>query len=577
MKKKNISTIISVIFAIVSYISLIYTGNIKSYDFISLIIFCFICIIFFKYFKLSRKNKDLILISLFLSLLLVFGSLCLELIDSRNVSVFNQLLTMKSIITFIGNFGFIYTILTFLMPKLLKLSITTEKQKKLRSKKVFLISLIILIICWLPYFLSFFPATISPDGMGIFYKSQSHLVMMDNHTFAYAIFLRVCCIIGEFLFNSTDGVLATCTFIQLFLMATIFASLITFLYKKNINKKVIIGVMIYFAINPLFGYYSVVMWKDILFSCFVVLLTISCYNMIEHRNKLTKKDYISFILSSFLVIFFRNNAIYMYFILAIITFIFFRKYYKQFILIFILIIGTYFVVKGPVFDYFNIYKSGSAEYLAMPMQQIGRMVYKGVDLTKKEEKMISKVLDVDIMKDAYNPRWSDGIKFNKDFNIRPFNENKGDYLKLWLELVVKYPKVALEAYSISTLGYWYPNIVDRAYENSIVENNYGIKMKPKAPQTIQKYVAFMGRRDIPVVSLLVSIGLMMWLVFLSIYIIIKNKKYNYLYIYVPVIGTWLTLLIASPVYNEVRYIYSLFTTLPLLLLCPYMIKDKNNK
>lgn len=574
MKKKNISTIISVIFAIVSYISLIYTGNIKSYDFISLIIFCFICIIFFKYFKLSRKNKDLILISLFLSLLLVFGSLCLELIDSRNVSVFNQLLTMKSIITFIGNFGFIYTILTFLMPKLLKLGITTEKQKKLRSKKVFLISLIILIICWLPYFLSFFPATISPDGMGIFYKSQSHLVMMDNHTFAYAIFLRVCCIIGEFLFNSTDGVLATCTFIQLFLMATIFASLITFLYKKNINKKVIIGVMIYFAINPLFGYYSVVMWKDILFSCFVVLLTISCYNMIEHRNKLTKKDYISFILSSFLVIFFRNNAIYMYFILAIITFIFFRKYYKQFILIFILIIGTYFVVKGPVFDYFNIYKSGSAEYLAMPMQQIGRMVYKGVDLTKKEEKMISKVLDVDIMKDAYNPRWSDGIKFNKDFNIRPFNENKGDYLKLWLELVVKYPKVTLEAYSISTLGYWYPNIVDRAYENSIVENNYGIKMKPKAPQAIQKYVAFMGRRDIPIVSLLVSIGLMMWLVFLSIYIIIKNKKYNYLYIYVPVIGTWLTLLIASPVYNEVRYIYSLFTTLPLLLLCPYMIKDK---
>ena len=93
MKKKNISTIISVIFAIVSYISLIYTGNIKSYDFISLIIFCFICIIFFKYFKLSRKNKDLILISLFLSFLLVFGSLCLELIDSRNVSFFNQLLT----------------------------------------------------------------------------------------------------------------------------------------------------------------------------------------------------------------------------------------------------------------------------------------------------------------------------------------------------------------------------------------------------------------------------------------------------------------------------------------------------
>lgn len=577
MNKKTVNTIISVLFAIISYISLVYTGNIKSYDFISLLVFGFICVAFLKYFKFSKKNRDLIFISTIFSFLLVYGSLCLEFIDSRNISIFNQLITFKSIITFIGNFGFIYSALNFSMPKLLKLNIIDKKKEKFSSKKVFIISLIILIICWLPYFLSFFPATISPDGMGIFYKSQSQLVMMDNHTFAYAIFLRVCCIIGKLLFNSTEGVLATCTFIQLFLMAVIFATLITFLYKKNINKKVIIGVMLYFVLNPLFGYYSVVMWKDVLFSCFVILLTISCYNMVEHKDSLRKKDYISFIITSFLVIFFRNNAIYMYFILAIVTFMFFRKYYKQFILIFVFVIGSYFVIKGPVFDYFNIYKSGSAEYLAMPMQQIGRMVYKGVDLTKKEEKMISKVLDVDIMKDAYNPRWSDGIKFNKNFNIRPFNENKGDYFKLWLELVVKYPKVAVEAYSISTLGYWYPNIVDRAYENSIVENDYGIKMKPKAPKAIQNYVEFMGRRDIPIVSLLVSIGLMMWLVFLSIYIIIKNKKYNYLYIYVPVIGTWITLLIASPVYNEVRYIYSLFTALPLLLLCPYMIKNKNNK
>ena len=45
--------------------------------------------------------------------------------------------------------------------------------------------------------------------------------------------------------------------------------------------------------------------------------------------KFNKKDFIPFIISSLLVIFFRNNAIYMYFILAILTFVFFKKYYKQ--------------------------------------------------------------------------------------------------------------------------------------------------------------------------------------------------------------------------------------------------------
>lgn len=232
------------------------------------------------------------------------------------------------------------------------------------------------------------------------------------------------------------------------------------------------------------------------------------------------------------------------------------------------------MIKGPVFNYLDVYKSGSAEYLAIPMQQIGRMVYKGIELTEQEEKMISKVLDVDIMKDAYNPRWSDGIKFNDNFNIEPFNKNKFNYLKLWLQLVIKHPKTALEAYSISTLGYWYPNIEARAYENSIVENNYGIEMQPQAPKIVQDFVSFMGIRDLPIISLLISIGLIMWLVFLSIYILIKKKKLGYLYIYIPVLGIWLTLLVASPVYNELRYIYALFTTLPILLLCPYIIKKK---
>lgn len=574
MKNKNIVRFISIIFAILSYITLISTSNLKSYDVGSLIIFIFLSTIFLKYFKFKKELKDIIFISIILSFLLVFGSLCLEFIDSRSISVFEKLLTIESVIALLGNFGLIYTTLNIFVPKLLKLTIIDNKEQKIKPIIFFIISTLVLIICWLPYFLSFFPATISPDGIGIFYKSQTHLVMMDNHTFAYAIFLRVCCIIGKFLFHSTTGMIATATFIQLFLMAIIFSTLLTFLYKRKVNNKILIAVMIYFGINPLFGYYSVVMWKDVLFSGFMVLFTISCYKMIENKDNITKKEYISFIITSFLIIFFRNNAIYMYLILTALTFIFFKKYYKKFIFIFIFIIGSYFIIKGPVFNYLDIYKSGSAEYLAMPMQQIGRMVYKNVDLTKKEKNMISKVLDVDIMKDSYNPRWSDGIKFNKNFNIKPFNNNKSAYLKLWLNLVIKHPKTATEAYAISTLGYWYPNIEDRAYENSIVENDYKIKMQPKAPKIIQSYVLMMGNRNLPIISLLVSIGLMIWLVFLSIYIIIKKKKFKYLYTYIPVLGIWITLLIASPVYNEVRYIYSLFTTLPLLLLCPYMVREK---
>lgn len=571
--KKDLNNIIKILFAFISFKTIIDLNSLTSYSVLSLIIFIFLVYLFMKYFIISKDKKDIILLSLFFSFLLVIGNLCLNFIDSRNISIFKELLSVKSFIYFFGYFSIFNIFFNLIIPKLLKLNIL-KKNNKLNFRQIFIITFLILILSWLPYFLAFFPATISPDGIGLFHKSQSFLVMMDNHTFAYAIFLRICCIIGNFLFSSTTGTIATITVIQTSIMASIFSYLVAFLYQRNVNKKIIIGVILYFALSPIFGYYSVVMWKDVLFSGFVVLLSIACYKLAEKKDKLTKKEYLPFIFSSFLVLFFRNNAIYMYFILAILTFIFYKKYLKQFAIIFLIIIGGFYLIKGPIFDYFDIYKSGSAEYLAIPMQQIGRMVYKDVKLTKKEEKMISKILDVEIMKDAYNPRWSDGIKFNKDFNIEAFNKNKFDYLKLWITLIVKHPSTALEAYLISTLGYWYPDILDRAYENSIVANEYNITMQPKGPKILEKYVAFMGRRDIPLLSLLVSIGLFIWIIFISIFIIIKKKNYSYLYTYIPVLGIWLTLLIASPVYNEVRYIYSLFTTFPLLVLTPFIQKNK---
>ena len=59
MKKENLTKFISIIFAIISYLTLIFTCNLESYNILSLIIFCFLVSIFVKYFKLEKDNKDL--------------------------------------------------------------------------------------------------------------------------------------------------------------------------------------------------------------------------------------------------------------------------------------------------------------------------------------------------------------------------------------------------------------------------------------------------------------------------------------------------------------------------------------
>ena len=56
--------------------------------------------------------------------------------------------------------------------------------------------------------------------------------------------------------------------------------------------------------------------------------------------------------------------------------------------------------------------------------------------------------------------------------------------------------------------------------------------------------------------------------------VIYNKKYKSIVIYIPIIILWLTT-IASPVFGEFRYIYSMFTCLPILIGINFRKKENN--
>lgn len=271
----------------------------------------------------------------------------------------------------------------------------------------------------------------------------------------------------------------------------------------------------------------------------------------------------------------------MYLLLAILMLIVLRKKRKLFLLSFGLVFSVYFIVQGPVFNYFNVTKSSSAEYIAIPLQQIGRMAYKEVEFSGKEKELIEQVIPINVMKNTYTPYTSDGIKFNKNFNIKEFDKNKNEYFKLWLNLIAKHPSIAIESYLMSTLGYWYPSVNYWSVADYVEVNNYGIAKMPRT-DIFSKILPKLESRNMPFFNIEWSIGLCFWIIWLFVFITMKKRKGcpEYILVYVPVIGIWLTMLIATPVFSEFRYIYSAYTTLPLLLLVPFVkneISSPNNK
>lgn len=578
-KLKDILTnkkLLSIIFAFISYIYLCLINIIPVYNVFSWLLFA--CIVFsymktdFTCKKHIELRKEIIILTLFFSFLILYGSLLYDLKLDREVSILRILFSFKSLLSFFGIFTLIYFVLINIYPKLISYTVKYSDNKN-KTKLVFFGCALIMLVCWLPYFLRCFPGALSADSFKeLEIVINNFKTINDHHPVIHILFIALPYNIGYKLFGTRIAGVAFYSITQMTLLACMLSTSIVFLYKRRINKKILLLILLYYSLVPMHGLFSIVMWKDVIFSGLVLLLTIELIKVLEKEknNNLTFKNMISFIIISVLCIFFRNNAIYMYFILIIFTLIIFKKHYKVFMLSFVIIIGVYVFVKGPIFNWLDIKKTSSVEYISMPLQQVGRMAYKDVKFTKKEKELINKLIPLKVMSEVYNPAASDYIKFNKAYNNKAFDDNKLDYFKLWIQLVRKHPSIAIEAYSLSTLGYWYPGVEYWSVEKGIYDNKLGIKTKNKSNKIITKYVDNIDSKTIPIVCMEWSIALCYWIILLLALVTRRIKDRKSLYVFIPVFGIWITMLIASPVFGEFRYVYGAFTSLPIFMVYPYL-------
>ena len=587
-KQKEIQKLIdnnyikSILFSSISYSIMCVKKIIKVYNFYSWIIFIILIIFNYKTLEKMKNNnkyrRSIIIYSFIFSLLLVIGDVLYSIQINPIESLWNKVLSFECFLDFVGTYNLIYITLANIIPKLCECSkskILKENMVK-NPNLVYLFSFLIIFICWIPYFFAYYPGLLSYDSIQEIEIIMNNFTKISNHhPVFHVLFIYLPFFLGSKIFNSTNALVALSTLSQMIIMASIFAYLIKFLYLRKVKNWILFLIIIYFSIVPIHAFYSITMWKDVIFGGLTLLLTIQIFKLLE-KDKLTFKNMIPFMIVSLLFLFFRNNAVYAYVFVIMFSFIVFKKYYKVLGITFLIILSTYFIVETKVFDYFNVEKTETAEYIGIPLQQIGRIVWKEkVELNEEESKLINDLIPINVLKQTYCPNTSDCIKLNKNYNAQAFEENKLAYFKMWLMLNVKHPLEASEAYLLSTIGYWYPNLEYWSIINNIYKNDFDISMQSKLPLVIN-ITSSLASKNVPIVSMIFSIGLCFWIITLLSYITVKKTKFNRLLCFTPVFGIWITLMIASPVYGEYRYVYGMFTCLPLLFLLPYIELNKKN-
>lgn len=431
------------------------------------------------------------------------------------------------------------------------------------SKKIFWISFVLILIAWIPYFFRYYPGLLTSDSCAEVLQGIGRNEFSNHHPILHVSIIAVFVNIGLKLFNNINTGVAFYSIFQMIVMSALFASVISYLVKKNVKNELMVLMLLWYMFYPVNGLFSVIMWKDIIFAGIVPIFVLNCYEMLFNREKFFEKktNYIKVICISLLMIYMRNNGIYI-FVLSLLPIICAsKKYWKNVLVVFIVVFLLHTVINFLLFNVIKIKKGSSREMLSIPVQQMARTIKYNNDIDQSLKDEFNEFFTEKDVWEKYNPVLSDPVK-NKVDDVY-FKNNKGKFIKLWLKLMRVSFKDYVESFISNSYGYYYPETSHWVANRTMEENNIGLEQTPIINgKIVSKVDSFIERRDIPILTYFFSIGLTFWIVIALMGYNLLNKDYRMLFIYVPILVLWLTL-IASPVFCEFRYAYPIFTTIPL--------------
>lgn len=426
------------------------------------------------------------------------------------------------------------------------------------------------LLCWLPYYLYQYPGIMTPDSInqleqivGVAPYSNHHPWI---HTLVFGFFYRI----GFALTKDMVVAVSFYTFFQMCLLAASVAFFISTLRAHRIRPFVLILITAFYALIPYHAVFSVTVWKDIPFAAAVLFFGCSILRL-SVQNRINFKNLSIFSLSGIAICLFRSNGWYA-FLLALPFLLFgFRHKAKSIYppLFAALLLAA--VIRYPVMQACQVEPPDFIESVCIPMQQITAVICNDRYLTEEERSLIEQVVDLTYIHELYNPTFADNIKeLVRAGNQEYLVEHKKEFLKLWVTLGLRYPGDYLTAYVNQTYGYWYPDSFYLVAEaEGVSATDLGVSHRPLigGPLVIKgKEIAVKLGSMVPIYGVLWSMGAACWIMIFGISVVVIRKEYHKLICYLPSVALLLTVLAATPVATEFRYVYFMVFSLPFYLM-----------
>ena len=440
------------------------------------------------------------------------------------------------------------------------------------------------LICWTPYLLKNFPGVMTIDSMNQFAQVIGIYAPSNHHPWMHTLVMRLLYNIGFFFTGDRTLAIAFYTIFQMIFMAACVAYLIHTLLEIGLNKWALALVVAFYALVPYNALYAVTVWKDSMFAGGVLLYVCTLLRLLGWRLKeLTAgqmMDLAMLVISGLLMSLFRTNGWYAFLVTIPFVVFTFRSYWKVILGLQVFVVAAVLVIKGPVMDAQHVIQPDLVESLSIPAQQISRVIVQNKPITQEQDEFLNRILDTSKIAELYNPYVSDGFKrLTRAGDPDYLEQHFGEFLKVYVQIGMKYPGDYLTAFRDQSIGYWFPTqsgII--AGDEGVIPNEFGVENRPvlKGSLVIKiNEIALKLKDMLPGYGILWSMGALFWLILMAAGIVLIRADRRRLLLYIPCIAILLTLVVATPVAKEFRYAYAYVYCVPLYLLVPFMRQQKN--
>ena len=327
------------------------------------------------------------------------------------------------------------------------------------------VTAVLLMLLWLPHLIIACPAYVCPDSWYILSQYFGLSTFTAHHPPVYTILVGAAADFSGRVFGGNGGLFCV-ILLQYMLMAFVLAYVFHIISGMRPPVWILWPVILAAVFSPYYTNYSVVILKDVPYSCFFLLWLTEMIMIL--RGRFTAGRMCRFWLSAVCIICLRKNGIYVVIpsLLALILY-YVRKAEDISLpekitgrgsdarakrlricafgcLLMLAVAVPAHLTEAVCCKIWNIQEGSIREALSLPFQQTARFVCRyGDEVTAEERAAIDRVLVYDELAGLYNPRLADPVKGT--FRSECTRADLVRYVRTWAAQGIRHPAVYFEA------------------------------------------------------------------------------------------------------------------------------------